>query len=140
MAQPPLTSCYQEFLSCRSLRHGRGGGPCHLSITFYFLFPRRNTPNWKHFAPNFNVFPITDCRSLYDALQRLSASLAEKRVILDLVAIRETCGGGMESSSSVRWVPSDMQWADALTKRDKNLRDKFARFCEDPAFCLVELS
>ena len=29
----------------------------------------------------FKVVPVTDCRFLYDALQRLSASLQEKRVV-----------------------------------------------------------
>ena len=88
--------------------------------------------------PLFRVYPITDCRSLYDALQRLSASLQEKRVILDLVAIRESCGGGLDSSSSVKWVPTDQQLADGLTKRDKILRDRLAIFCDTLEFCLIE--
>ena len=87
--------------------------------------------------PMFKVVPVTDCRSLYDALQRLSASLQEKRVLLDLVAIRETCGGGIEGSSSVRWVPGEHHLADGLTKRDKNLRSRLATFIMDPSFSLV---
>ena len=70
-------------------------------------------------APLFRDYPVTDCRSLYDALQRLSASLQEKRVLLDLVSIREACGGNLGSSSSVRWVPGQHQLADGLTKPDK---------------------
>ena len=88
--------------------------------------------------PIFKVVPVTDCRSLYDALQRLSASLQEKRVLLDLVAIRETCGGSLEGSSAVRWVPGDHQLADGLTKRDRTLRARLASFCMDPSFTLVE--
>ena len=87
--------------------------------------------------PIFKVVPVTDCRSLYDALQRLSASLQEKRVLLDLVAIRETCGGNLEGSSAVRWVPGEHQLADGLTKRDKNLREKLAKICMNPCFSLV---
>ena len=87
--------------------------------------------------PVFKVVPVTDCRSLYDALQRLSASLQEKRVLLDLVAIRETCGGSLEGSSAVRWVPGDHQLADGLTKRDRTLRQRLAAFCMDPVFSLV---
>ena len=89
-------------------------------------------------SPLFKVVPITDCRSLYDALQRLSASLQEKRVLLDLVSIRETCGGNMESSSSVRWVPTHVQLADGLTKRDKQLRDRLAEFCARPRLSLTQ--
>jgi hypothetical protein len=85
----------------------------------------------------FKAVPVSDCRSLYDALQRLSASLQEKRVLLDLVSIRESCGGSLESSSAVRWVPGDHQFADGLTKRDKGLRDRLASFCQRPRFALV---
>ena len=91
-------------------------------------------------VPLFRVYPVTDCRSLYDALQRLSASLQEKRVLLDLVSIREACGGNLGSSSSVRWVPGQHQLADGLTKRDKTLRDSLARFCQQPRFALVDAS
>ena len=87
--------------------------------------------------PVFKVVPVTDCRSLYDALQRLSASLQEKRVLLDLVAIRETCGGSLGGSSAVRWVPGEFQLADGLTKRDRTLRANLAKFCLDPRFSLV---
>ena len=68
---------------------------------------------------------------------RLSASLQEKRVLLDLVSIRETCGGNLESSSSVRWVPSSSQLADGLTKRDRQLRDNLAAFCMRPRLSLT---
>ena len=90
--------------------------------------------------PLFRVVPATDCRSLYDSLMRLSASLQEKRVLLDLVSIREACGGSLESSSAVRWVPGTHQLADGLTKRDKVLRDRLGSFCLNPRFSLVESS
>ena len=63
------------------------------------------------------VAPVTDCRSIYDAVRRLSTSLAEKRVQIDLAAIREACGGGVEGSAAIRLVPTPAQRADGLPKR-----------------------
>ncbi len=37
------------------------------------------------------VIPVTDCRSLYDSLQRLTMTIQEKRILVDLAAIRESC-------------------------------------------------
>ena len=39
------------------------------------------------------VKPITDCRSLYDALRKQVFSTTERRVMVDLASIRETTGG-----------------------------------------------
>ena len=89
--------------------------------------------------PIVKVYPTTDCRSLYDSMVRLSSSLQEKRVQLDLVSIREACGGGMDGTSTVRWVPSNHQASGGLTKRGPKLRENLARFCMDPPFSLEEL-
>ena len=64
------------------------------------------------------VKPVTDCRSLYDALCKQVFSTTERRVMVDLASIREIIGGGGESDGPHRWVPRALQWADGLTKRD----------------------
>ena len=68
------------------------------------------------------VKPVTDCRSLYDALRKQVFSTTERRVMVDLASIRETIGGGGETDDPLRWVPTRLQWADGLTKRDPKLR------------------
>ena len=47
----------------------------------------------------FPIWPVTDARSLYDAIHRLATSFAEKRVEIDVAALRQCC-------RSLRWVPT----------------------------------
>ena len=59
---------------------------------------------------------ITDCKSLYDALERSESAglgLAEKRTAIEVTATRDTM---RETGISTRWVNSDRQIADVLTK------------------------
>ena len=69
--------------------------------------------SWK--SP-FPIWPVTDARSLFDAVHRLATSFTEKRVEIDIAALRQTC-------RSLRWVPTEAMLADALTKRNRALRD-----------------
>ena len=59
------------------------------------------------------VYLITDCRSLFDQLTRLSPpqQVEEKRVAIDICSIRECV-----PAEHVRWVPTQEQMADNLTK------------------------
>ena len=57
---------------------------------------------------------ITDCKSLYDTLLNPSVAGAEDRLTaFELILTR---GLIRRTSSSVRWVPSELQIADGLTK------------------------
>ena len=59
-----------------------------------------------------SVYLITDCRSLYDCLVKLSPpNVEEKRVAIDICSIREQI-----DASHVKWTPTQEQWADFLTK------------------------
>ena len=59
---------------------------------------------------------ITDCKSLYDALEKnesLGLGLSEKRTAIEVTATRQQMQAtGIET----RWVNSDRQLADVLTK------------------------
>ena len=79
----------------------------------------------------FAIWPVTDARSLYDAIHRLATSFAEKRVEMDVAALRQTC-------RNLRWVPTEAMLADALTKRNRQLRDQLRAWMEDPLVSLVE--
>lgn len=81
--------------------------------------------------PPFEVTPVTDARSLWDAIHRLSTTFSEKRVEIDVANLRACCRG-------LRWVPTEFQHADALTKRCAKLRDQFRRWAMDPHVTLVE--
>jgi len=78
------------------------------------------------------VVPATDCKSLYDSVRRLSTQFQEKRVQIDITALRET------ASHSMRWVPTDHMLADGLTKRDHKLRNGLRLFMNAPTVSLKE--
>jgi hypothetical protein len=80
----------------------------------------------------FEHYHAMDCRSLYDAVHKDSGDLAEKRTLLDVKAIRR----GLPPRN-LRWVPTEWQWADGLTK-DENLREKFATWLMRPEIRLHE--
>ena len=64
---------------------------------------------------------ITDCKSLYDALEKnesLGLGLSEKRTSIEVTATRQqTRATGIET----RWVNSGRQLADVSTKRQRRL-------------------
>ena len=85
---------------------------CHLAEAKYadFSLPKRD-----QFLSDFKLQAIVDCKSIYDHLQNYASpgSIGDKRVAIDLVIIRETLKrvGGL-----IRWVPTWLQLADAMTK------------------------
>ena len=79
-------------------------------------------------------YHATDCRSLYDAVLQNSASMEEKRTLLTVKAIR-----GALSFRHMRWVPTDMMFADGLTKEKPELREQFALWLQDPYVQLHEV-
>ena len=79
----------------------------------------------------FPIWPVTDARSLFDAVHRLATSFAEKRVEIDIAALRQTC-------RSLRWVPTEAMLADGLTKRNRALRDALREWQKDPWVSLTD--
>ena len=79
------------------------------------------------------VTPVTDCKSLYDAVHRLATNFQDKRTQIDVTALRQ-------SARFLRWVPTHLQLADVFTKRDAKLRNAFRQFMLDPRICLIETS
>ncbi|CAJ1331158.1 unnamed protein product [Effrenium voratum] len=75
------------------------------------------------------IVPLTDCRSLYDAIKREGGPKApsEKRLLIDLSALRQLLDGefarwGKELrwTTTMRWIPTTYQLADLLTKVKKS--------------------
>ena len=69
----------------------------------------------------------TDCKSLYDAAVRQNPSLEEKRLLLTIRSIQEYV-----EPKDVHWVPTDLMFADGLTKIDKKLRLMFRNWLQWP--------
>ena len=55
---------------------------------------------------------VKDCRSLYDCMKSERVLLSDRRLSLEAAIIRQSLQEGIEC----RWVPSEQQLADALTK------------------------
>ena len=70
------------------------------------------------------IVPLTDCRSLYDAIKREGGPRApsEKRLLIDLSASRQLLDGEFARCkqlgwrTTMRWIPTTYQLADLLTK------------------------
>ena len=92
---------------------------CHLAEAKYadFSLSKRD-----QFLSDFKLQAIVDCKSIYDHLQNYASpgSIGDKRVAIDLVIIRETLKrvGGL-----IRWVPTWLQLADAMTKESPEAMD-----------------
>eukprot|EP00971_Amphidinium_carterae_P350074 6491366-Amphidinium_carterae.1 len=78
----------------------------------------------------------TDSRSLHDAILQSNPSTAEKRILVDLAAIREAVH---EAACVHDWLPKKMIWlptaymrADALTKLDRALQARFQSWLQNP--------
>ena len=80
------------------------------------------------------VAVATDCKSLYDSVQKVAPRLEEKRTLIDIMSMRETLGG----KENLRWVPTWAQVADGLTKLDKVLREKLRLWFQKPTVQLRE--
>lgn len=77
------------------------------------------------------LYKVTDCRSLYDCILKESPSISEKTTTIDILSIHESLTGG-----SIRWVPTDMMWADGFTNMDKKLRSQFTSLLDNSVVAL----
>ena len=68
------------------------------------------------------MIAVTDCRSLYDLLVKDGpvSTTQEKRLAIDIGGLKETAAEFDEEQEELseifRWIATDMQWADHLTK------------------------
>ena len=76
---------------------------------------------------------VTDCKSLFDAVICENPSLEEKRTLILIRSIQDYI-----SPSQVHWVPSELMFADVLTKHSTSLRDEFLLWMDKPHVQLKE--
>ena len=67
---------------------------------------------WEDHLADVPQLSSTDCRSLYDLLEKDTGMPQEKRVALDVYDVRQYLAGGDEKE----WLPTGMMMADVLTK------------------------
>ena len=77
------------------------------------------------------IHPVTDCKSLYDAVTKETGNLEEKRTLIDIASIRESM-----RSDHVHWVPTTEMKADGLTKDAPALRIALTAFMMNPIVSL----
>lgn len=65
-------------------------------------------------------------------MRKLIGKCEEKRTQIDDISIRQSC------ASDMRWVPTTLQRAAALTKRDPKVRNEFRDFMTSPTVTLQE--
>jgi len=92
---------------------------CHLAEAKHHDF---SLAEREKFMKGFGLQAIVDCKSIYDHLQHYSSpgSVGDKRVAIDLIIIRETL---QRLHGSIRWAPTWLQLADALTKENPEAMD-----------------
>lgn len=92
---------------------------CHLAEMGNNNF---NLANRHQDVAKFQAQALVDCKSIFDHLQSFSSpgSVSDKRVAIDLVIIRETLN---RISGTIRWAPTWLQLADALTKENPDAMD-----------------
>lgn len=92
---------------------------CHLAEVKHGNFSLATHKTYLH---EFKLQAIVDCKSIYDHLQNYAspASVGDKRVAIDLIIIKEALQrvGGV-----IRWSPTWLQLADALTKESVEAMD-----------------
>ena len=75
----------------------------------------------------------TDAKSLYDAIVATNPSLSEKRSLVNIRAIQECL-----TPQQTRWIPTQIQWADGLTKLSPTLRCRLLGWLQHPYIQLVD--
>ena len=76
---------------------------------------------------------VTDCKSLYDAVISENPSLEEKRTLISVRSIQDFI-----SPQQMHWVPTDLMFADVLTKHSTILRETFRKWMKFPIVKLKE--
>ena len=92
--------------------------------------PHKDPEKWK-----LQQLQVTDCRSLFDAVSAENPRTTEKRTYVDIRSIQEFIG-----VETIFWTPTQLMFADGLTKSTKALREAFAKWLQRPYVQLKETS
>ena len=87
-------------------------------------------------APQTRIDVLTDCHSLVDSMSQVVPTSTEKRLRLDLLAIKESVDSGV--INILRWVDTRLQMGDSLTKAASDeVRQTFIHALQSGRFFLV---
>ena len=73
------------------------------------------------------IVHAVDAKSLYDAVIAENPNLNDRRTLVSIRSIQEQL-----PHDSIRWVPTQVQFSDGLTKIDTKLRDQFGIWLQNP--------
>ena len=73
------------------------------------------------------IIAVTDCRSFYDILVSENPRTEDKRTIVVVRGMQQFVG-----REDIFWVPTTLQWADALTKLNDKLLETFVGWLYRP--------
>ncbi|CAE7840841.1 RE2 [Symbiodinium necroappetens] len=83
--------------------------------------------------PRLSQLAVTDAKSLYDCVVSDSPNLSDKRSLVNIRAIQEVVPG-----SSFHWVPTQLMFADGLTKHSKELQQTMHDWLQQPKVTLKQ--
>ena len=92
----------------------------------------QNKPAFK-LMRTLRLVSVTDCRSLYDVLVSENPRTEDKRTIVVVRSIQQHL-----TKDEVFWVPTHLQWADALTKLGDKVLEVFMNWLAKPWIQLRE--
>ena len=78
---------------------------------------------------------VTDAKSLYDCVISDSPNLSDKWSLVNIRAIQEVVPGKF-----FHWVPTDLMWADGLTKHSRELQQSLHEWLQQPRVTLRKVS
>ena len=74
---------------------------------------------------------LVDAKSLFDAAISENPTLNDKRTLVSIRSLQEQA-----PLESIRWVPTQYQFSDGLTKVDAKLRENFSKWLKNPV-CII---
>lgn len=96
---------------------------CDMAVFFEEGLRRRRATDGKPRAP---CVVATDCRSLWDVVQKVQPTCEEKRALIDIPSVKEHVG-----DKGIHWTQTHEQATDPLTKIDTTLSQRCTNFMMD---------
>ena len=86
----------------------------------------QQTPSFKISSP-LRMIQVTDCKSLYDSIVAENPSVDDKRTIISVRSIQQYI-----TRDNTHWIPTQLMWADGLTKTSAKLMQILHTWLQHP--------
>jgi hypothetical protein len=95
-----------------AMTEGSESGDLYRALILEMLVPTFDVSRWEEFVDAIEMWRITDCRDLFDALQKPGNELEDRRLRLDVAALKQAKRTGQKD----KWTSTLQMPADGLTK------------------------